>query len=133
MVVSGAGHRCDLINHGSTGIILYGKDTRKKPIYSQRAPKSLSKMNGRIILFHEWLSENQSGLKSFLLSGKNEVNETFGAIVGSVYELHYIKTKDCFFTDVTVMTCVVAEIVMIGGKRDVFIDAMKGYDGRFRA
>ena len=68
---------------------------------------------------------HRSRLKSFLLLGMNEVNEMLGAIigeiVGSVYELHYIKTKDCFFTDVTVMACVVAWA------------AMKGYGGGFKA
>ena len=57
-----------------------------------------------------------------------------GDIVGSVYEWNNIKTKDfplfrenCFFTDDTVMTCAVAEAVMIGGRKDDFIDAMKKY------
>ena len=57
-----------------------------------------------------------------------------GDIVGSVYEWDNIKTKDfplfrddCFFTDDTVMTCAVAEAIMNGGQKDVFIDAMKKY------
>ena len=55
-----------------------------------------------------------------------------GDVVGSVYEWNNIKTKefpffreDCFFTDDTVMTCVVAEAIMNGGQKDDFIDAMK--------
>ncbi|QLL98726.1 ADP-ribosylglycohydrolase family protein [Streptococcus oralis] len=59
---------------------------------------------------------------------------TIGDIVGSVYEWNNIKTEDfplfrenCFFTDDTVMTCAVAEAVMIGGRKDDFIDAMKKY------
>ncbi|MBP5738786.1 MAG: ADP-ribosylglycohydrolase family protein, partial [Abditibacteriota bacterium] len=71
-----------------------------------------------------------------------------GDIVGSIYEWHNIKTKNfplfgegCRFTDDTVMTCAVAEALMMGGKRDDFIDAMKkygrmypdaGYGSRFR-
>ena len=45
-----------------------------------------------------------------------------GDIVGSIYERRNIKTKDfplfgsrCSCTDVTVMTCAVAEAVMTGG------------------
>ena len=59
---------------------------------------------------------------------------TIGDIVGSVYEWNNIKTEgfplfceDCFFTDDTVMICAVAEAVMIGGRKDDFIDAMKKY------
>lgn len=72
-----------------------------------------------------------------------------GDIVGSIYERRNIKTKDfplfgsrCSFTDDTVMTCAVAEVVMNGGKREDFVKAMKkygrlypnvGYGGKFRA
>lgn len=55
----------------------------------------------------------------------------FGALVGDIvgfdYERHNIKMKDfplfrddCFFTDDTVMTCVVAEVVMNGGRRRLY-------------
>ena len=70
-----------------------------------------------------------------------------GDIIGSVYEWNNIKTKDfpffsreCFFTDDTVMTLAVAEGLMNGGGEDAFITAMKkfgrlypnaGYGGRF--
>lgn len=71
-----------------------------------------------------------------------------GDIVGSIYELYNIHTKDfplfqdsCRFTDDTVMTCAVAEALLNGGETDHFIDAMKqygrmypfaGYGGNFR-
>lgn len=70
-----------------------------------------------------------------------------GDIVGSIYELRNIKTKnfllfrdDCFFTDDTVMTIATADALMNGGENDDFIDAYKkwgrlypnaGYGGRF--
>ncbi|MCD8329963.1 MAG: ADP-ribosylglycohydrolase family protein [Lachnospiraceae bacterium] len=57
-----------------------------------------------------------------------------GDIVGSVYELNNIKTKDfplfredCFFTDDTVLTCAVADAIMKGGERGQFIDSLKKY------
>jgi ADP-ribosylglycohydrolase len=57
-----------------------------------------------------------------------------GDIVGSAYEWDNIKTKefplfskDCFFTDDTVMTIAVAEALMNGGMKDNFIDSMKKY------
>lgn len=72
-----------------------------------------------------------------------------GDIVGSIYELHNVKTKEfpffgerCSFTDDTVMTIAVADALMNGGKNDDFINSMKkygrmypraGYGGRFRA
>ena len=71
-----------------------------------------------------------------------------GDIVGSIYEFDNIKTKDfplftkeCFFTDDTVMTIAVAEALLNGGTPDDFINSMKkfgklypnsGYGGRFR-
>lgn len=71
-----------------------------------------------------------------------------GDIVGSVYEFDNIKTKDfelfkpsCHFTDDTVMTCAVADAIMNGGSKSVFIRSMKkygrmyphaGYGSRFR-
>lgn len=77
------------------------------------------------------------------------IGAIIGDIVGSVYEWDNIKTKDfplfgegCFFTDDSVMTCAVAEALMLGGERDDFIDAMKtlgrkypdaGYGARFGA
>lgn len=70
-----------------------------------------------------------------------------GDIVGSVYEWNNIKTKDFplfsergFFTDDTVMTIAVADVVMSGGSADNFADSMKrlgrlypnsGYGARF--
>ena len=57
-----------------------------------------------------------------------------GDIIGSVYERNNIKTKDfplfrsdCHFTDDTVMTCVVAEAIMAGGRKIDFIDALKEF------
>jgi len=71
-----------------------------------------------------------------------------GDIVGSIYEWHNIKTKkfplfgqNCEFTDDSIMTIAVAEGLMVGGKPDDFIDAMKrigrmypsaDYGGHFR-
>lgn len=55
-----------------------------------------------------------------------------GGIVGSVYEFSNFKTKefelfkpDCQFTDDTVMTCAVADVIMNGGSEKDFILSIK--------
>jgi ADP-ribosylglycohydrolase len=55
-----------------------------------------------------------------------------GDIVGSIYEFNNIETKDfplfskeCHFTDDTVMTIAVADALLAGGSADDFIDSMK--------
>jgi len=75
------------------------------------------------------------------------IGAIIGDIVGSVYGLHNIKTKDfplfhegCFFTDNTVMTIATADAIMNGGSTDDFINTYRkwgrlypnaGYSERF--
>jgi ADP-ribosylglycohydrolase len=62
------------------------------------------------------------------------IGAIIGDIVGSVYQWNSIKTKDfqlfskeCYFTDDTVMTIAIADALLNGGKADNFIDSMKKF------
>ena len=62
------------------------------------------------------------------------IGAIIGDIAGSIYEWNNIKTKDfpffskdCFFTDDTVMTIAVADALKNGSTSDNFIDSMKKF------